>query len=573
MSRVLPALCAIVLGAMLTYQNASAAEPAVGTRAAEASPRFEVSFPASLHQQPVTGRLFIMIANKNTPEVRLQRYWFDAPQFLGVSVVQWKPGEVVTVDAGSLGYPFRSLVEVPPGDYYVQASLNVQQEYRRADGHTVWAADQWDGHRFNASPANLYSAVRKMHLDASQNYHEQLSLTDIVGPASAPADTPWVKYVKIRSDLLSRFWGRPIYLGAAVLLPRDYELNPKVRYPVIYQQQAHFNYRAPFDFVTEDLPEGRAQYERECRGACETGFEFYRAWIGDGFPRMIAVVLQHPTPYADFSDAINSENNGPYGDAIVRELIPYVEQHFRAIGKPYARVLVGKSLGGRDALAQELHYPGFYGGAWIFYPWGISFKHFSTLNIYERDNAFEITSPESAVWKGFWSQPEWFPLERPFVRTADGQPLASLRQLNQVDAVLDPKTGGEFGAENANFGPVADDGYPKPLWNRLTGQIDHEVADVWRQNDLTNYAEKNWPRIGPQLVGKLHFYVGDADEYYRYRGVRAFEAVLQNAKPDARASFEYAPLSGHGWQPMSNAALVAAMAKQIAANTPREAHR
>jgi predicted alpha/beta superfamily hydrolase len=513
-----------------------------------------------------------MVSRKSEPEVRLQNYWFNSPEFLGLDVQELKPGQPVVMDGETLGYPFRSLKEVPPGDYYVQASLIVYHKYPRADGHVVLALDQWNGHRFNASPGTLYSAVQKIHLDSSQIQTVRLNMNQVVLPSASPADTEWVRYVKIQSKLLSQFWGRPIYLGATVLLPRDYASHPEIKYPVIYQQQAHFNLLAPFDFSAEDLAEGRERYERECRGACETGYQFYQSWRAGRFPRMIAVALQHPTPYADYSAASNSANNGPYGDAIVKELIPYIEQQFRIIREPYARLIVGKSMGGRDALAQQLKYPEFFGGAWIFYPWGISFEQYATLNIYERDNAFEIRTPEASVWNGFWSGAEWAPLERYIGRTADGQPLVTFRQLSHHDVVVDSRTGGEFGAEDANFGPVGAQGYPEPLWNRMTGTIDREVAHHWREHgDLVAYAAKNWSRIGPQLTGKLYFYVGEMDEYYRQRGVHHLEELLKKTGSDYRASFEYGPLNGHGWQPMSNAELVRIMAAHVIQNSPVDA--
>jgi predicted alpha/beta superfamily hydrolase len=533
-------------------------------------PKFEVSLPSSSgHQPAVTGRLFVLIGRNNDPELRLRDYWFDCPEFLGVDVAQLKPGAVTVVDSRTLGYPFRSLKDIPAGDYYVQAALTNYVEYRRADGHVVWALDQWDGHVFNASPGNLYSAVQKIHLDASKNYKVRLSLTNVVPPALAPPDTEWVKRVKIQSTLLTRFWGRPIYIGAVVLLPRDYAAHPDLRYPVIYQQQAHFNHLAPFEFSTVNLPEKEDdRIERENDGY-ESGYEFYQSWRSEHFPRVVAVALQHPTPYSDMSATINSANNGPYGDAIVTELIPYLEEHFRISREPGARMLIGKSAGGRDALAQQLHYPQLFGGAWIFHPWAFSYQDYFDLNIYKNDNAFQISSAESPLWAGWWTAPEWAPLERPWVRTLDGQPLGSMRQLSHHDAVMAGSgPGGEFGTDDSILGPVREDGYPKPLWDRMTGKIDRDVAEYWREHgDLAHYAEANWSKIGPHLVGKLHFYVGDMDEFYRNHGVHHFEDVMRSTKdPYFGGSFEYAPLKAHGWQPMTNAELVRMIADQVARN-------
>lgn len=556
-------ICSILAAALtiVVHGNANAGTPSPG-------PRIEISFPAAIRAQPLTGRVFLMISRKREPEVRLQSYGVNSPEFLGADVTQWQPGKVLAVGDDALGYPFRRISELPPGEYYLQAAAVVYREYPRTDGHTIWALDQWNGQQFNNSPGTLYSAVAKIDLRVASPAAIHLELNQIVPPAPEPVDTDWVKHVKIQSKLLSDFWGRPIYIGAVVLLPRGYHSDHDLRYPVIYQQQAHFSGLPPFDFMTEDRPEGRERHRRECRGACETGYEFYRTWISGSFPKVIAVALQHPTPFADFSSAMNSANNGPYGDAIVKELIPYLDEHFRTIPAAHARLIVGKSMGGRDALALQLHYPESFGGAWIFYPWAISCANYGTLDIYQRDNAFEIKTSDSPAWYGFWSEPEWSPLDRASGRTVDGQTLTTFRQESWHDAVVQPRTGGESGGDDAVFGPVAQDGLPRPLWDRFSGAINSEVAQYWKQNgDLFQYAQTNWATLAPKLHGKLHFYVGEMDEYYRQRGVHQFESFLRTARPSASATFEYAPLGGHGWQPMSNGELLRAIAGDVADNT------
>ena len=77
---------------------------------------------------------------------------------------------------------------------------------------------------------------------------------------------------------------------------------------------------------------------------------------------MIAVTFQHPTPYFDDSYAVNSVNVGPYGDAVMDELIPEVEKRFRVIREPYARILSGGSTGGWEAAALQIFHPDFFGG-------------------------------------------------------------------------------------------------------------------------------------------------------------------------------------------------------------------
>ena len=339
-----------VLGALFTPSSAWPKTPIPGLR-------FKISFPASAHAEPITGRVFVVISNRESPEPRLQvGLWGDTSPLFGADVVQLKAGEVALIDGTALGYPPTSLADIPAGDYYVQALINLYTQCHRSDGHTLWVhLDQWEGQQFNRSPGNLYSEVAKVHLDPAAGYEVNLSLTKVIPPVEIPQDTEWVKHIKIQSDLLTKFWGQPIYLGATVLLPKGYDSHPTVSYPVLYEQ-GHFSLGAPMGFSTQDDPVPERAEKRLSEYNLETGYQFYQAWNSADFPRLLIVTFQHPTPYFDDSYAVNSANNGPYGDAIMTELIPYLETHFRIIRKPYARVLSGGSTGGWESLALQLYH-------------------------------------------------------------------------------------------------------------------------------------------------------------------------------------------------------------------------
>ena len=525
--------------------------------------KFEVSFPASVSAQPITGRVFVAITRSKAPEPRLQvGFWGDTAPFFGVDVDRLKPEEAAVIDVGTLGYPVRSLEEIPAGDYYVQALLNVYTEFHRSDGHVIWAhMDHWEGQQFNRSPGNFYSEVKLVHLDSKAGYNVKLILTKVIPPVEVPPDTPWVKRVKIQSKLLTQFWGHPMYLGATVLLPRGYDTHPNAYYPVVYEQ-GHFSLGAPFRFTTEDRPRDERTLRFLKDYNLETGYQFYQAWNSDNFPRMIAVTFQHPTPYFDDSYAVNSVNNGPYGDAIMTELIPYLEEHFRIIRKPYARVLTGGSTGGWESLALQVYHPDFFGGTWTLYPDPIDFRRYQLTNIYEDDNAF------------FEPGHQWLQAERYMDRATTGQPEVTTRDFSRLEAVLGSKgkSGLQLEIWEAAYGPVGEDGYPTPLWDKLTGKIDHAVANYMRDHgyDLRYYIETNWPKIGPQLVGKLHLYCGDMDNYYLNLAVYLLEDFLKNTKdPFYGGSFEYGrPMKGHGWQSMTQENLIRTMADAISKNGP-----
>ena len=442
--------------------------------------------------------------------------------FFAADVAGAGPHESMVIDAAADGYPYARLGELPPGDYWVQALVHVYTQYRRQDGHVVWAPqDQWEGQRWAFSPGNLVSAPRRVRVDPASDTPIRLELAEAIPPVEAPPDTEWVRRVKIRSRILSEWWGHPMYLGAVVLLPRGYGDNPDLRYPVVFEAD-HFRLDPAFGFTTEppsDEPGLFAWMLREAGGMRESGYDFQRAWTGDDFPRVIAVTIQHPTPFFDDSYGVNSANNGPYGDAIHQELIPYLEENFRMIGEPYARVLTGGSTGGWISLAWQVRHPTFYGGTWAFYPDSVDFRRYQLIDIYEDESAFLVPGAAPGA------------PERMFQRTIEGQPVGSVRQLSRLERAQGSRgrSGGQIDAWNAAFGPVGEDGYPRRLWDLETGVIDRAVAHYMRDNgyDLRHYLEANWSRIGPDLVGKIRVYNPEMDQFYLTYAVYLLEEFLE----------------------------------------------
>ena len=517
------------------------------------APNFQIVVAKNAHPEKVTGRAFVIISRRGQDSL-LDRVgsWEEETPFFAIDVSDLPAGRSTTIDARTLGYPLHSLNELPAGDYYVQALLNVYTEFHRSDGHVIWAhMDQWEGQKFNQSPGNLYSDVHRVHLDPAAGYHVRLELTHVIPPITVPPDTKWVKHIKIQSDLLSRFWGQPVYLGAVVLLPKDYDQHPDSHYPVVYEQ-GHFGLEPPL-FM---------QMEPPSPGSKNGAFRYlaFQAWSGDNFPRMIAVTFQHPTPYYDDSYAVNSANNGPYGDAIMQELIPYLERQFRIIRQPWARVLMGGSTGGWEAMALQLYHPDFFGGTWVGFPDPIDFRHYQLINIYDDDNAFEAP--------GY----EWVARERPLMRTREGQVVETVRQMSQLEEVLGShgRSGQQLEAWEAVYGPLGEDGYPQPLWDKQTGKIDHQVAVYIREHgyDLRAFAQENWSRIGPQLTDKIFVWVGDMDNFYLNLAVYDMDDFL-GKHPDVHAHFEYGrPEKGHGWFPWQPDEFIEQMADHIASLAP-----
>lgn len=529
------------------------------------SQTFRLSFAPETHAGPVTGRAFVFISRTNREEPRLQSGPDRSSEpFFGTDIAGLTPGQVVSIDRTSLGFPIASLSQLPAGDYYVQGLILPYTEFHRKDGHTIWAhMDAGEGQRFNASPGSLVSEVQRMRIDPAKNEVVTIVLAKVLPPIAPAEDTPWVKHVHITSKLATAFWGHPMPLGAVVLLPRGYDADPSKRYPVVYTI-GHYRDAPPFGFTFAgcDKPESpEARAARLARTKREPGCEFQKAWTSGQVPEMIAVFIQHTTPFYDDSYVLNSANNGPYGDAITTELIPELDRRFRTIAAPYARILTGGSTGGWDVLALQIHYPDVFGGAWGLYPDPLDFRNYQFGNIYADTNAY-VNDDGS-----------WIRRDIPSSRTPQGLTELTVREENQAELVIAShgRSGGQWDGWQATWAPVGADGYPKPLWDKRTGHVDHTVAEYMRAHgyDLRDYLERNWRTVGPKLVGKLHIAVGDMDNYFLNLGVYRMEAFLESTKeagkgPYYAGTIDYGrPLKPHGWQPWTNQELLRIIAKQV----------
>src|SRR6476646_2394145 len=324
--------------------------------------KFQISFPATLDKGPIDGRLLLLISTNTEGEPRFQiNEDLNTQQVFGVDVDDWKPGEPKIVDQGAFGYPRRSLANIPPGEYTVQALLHRYEPFKRADGHTVkLPMDRGEGQQWSSAPGNLYSTPKRMRLDGQSSI--SIVLDQVIPPIEPPKDTKYIKHIRIQSERLTKFWGRPMYLGAHVLLPEGFDSHPEAHYPLVI---FHGHFPADFGGFRETPPDPnlkpeyseRFHLEGYNRTVEEQAYQFYKDWTGPDFPRFLIVEIQHANPYYDDSYAVNSANLGPYGDAITYELIPEIEKRFRGIGKGWARFLYGGSTGGWEAMAVQMFYP------------------------------------------------------------------------------------------------------------------------------------------------------------------------------------------------------------------------
>jgi len=512
---------------------------------AAAAPAFKISFPKERSASAIDGRLLLVLSTDSSAEPRMQINDTPGTQMIfGVDVTGLAPGQTAIVDASAFGYPVASLAHVKSGEYYVQAVLHRYETFHRADGHTVkLPMDRGEGQHWNLAPGNFYNTPQKIAIAANSDKTFTIELDREIPPIPAPKDTKFIRHLRIRSELLTKFWGRPMYLGANILVPAGFDEHTEAHYPLAVFE-GHFP--ADFEGFRTEPPDANLKPDYSERFHVpgynriqqDEAYKFYQQWTASGFPRFLIVEVQHANPYYDDSYAVNSANLGPYGDAIETELMPAVEKQFRGIGQGWARFLYGGSTGGWEALAVQMFYPERYNGAFAACPDPVDFRAFTTIDIYRDKNAFAIEGPHKSV-------------DQPGMRDYLGHVTATQRDLNYYELALgtNGRSGEQFDIWQAVYSPVGEDGYPEKIFNKKTGEIDHHTAEYWRDHyDLSHILARDWSTLGPKLRGKIHIYVGSADTYFLNGAVYYIEDFLKGTKdPPYEGEVKYGDRAEHCW--------------------------
>jgi hypothetical protein len=483
-----------------------------------ASLRFDVTIADGLTPKPQDGRLLVLIGRRDDPEPRhsIDPENVNTPAVLGRDVKDLAQGATAMVDSSADFFPFERLAQLPRGDYTVQAVLKVNRALNLID-----------------APGNLHSDPKDVTLDPARGGAVPIELTHRSGEEELPDETEYVRFVQIRSELLSKFHGRSVYLRAGVILPRDFDRDRDRRYPLRVEIGG---YGTRYDEV-QNMMDGSSR--------------FRKAWLADDAPRMVLLHLDGAGPYGD-PYQVNSDNNGPYGDAVTQELIPYAEKEYRCIGEPYARVLSGASTGGWVSLALQVFYPDYFNGAWSHAPDPVDFRAYELINIYKDENAYVNAH-------GF---------ERAASREVDGDVRTTVRHECRLETALGwngrwALSGKDWCAWNAVFGPRGADDLPKPLWDGKTGKIDSTVLDHWKKYDLRLRLEQDWATLGPKLRGKLHIWVGEADDYFLNNAVHLLDDSLTDAHPAFEGKITYAMGKNHFWRGLTTRQMLDEMAAQV----------
>src|ERR1700722_20342081 len=521
-------------------------KPADKGPSASKSTAFSVSFPASRSATPLEGRLILLLSTDFSREPRSHVDPDDplvSPYIFGLNVEGLAAGQSAVLDEAAFGWPARHLSQLPAGDYYVQAVLNRYETFHLADGRVLkLAPDQGEGQQWAEKPGNLYSVPVRVHVDVSHPLRTALVLDQQIPAIAAKSDSEYIRHIRIKSELLSKFWGRDVYLGAHVLVPKDFDKHPEAHYPLMifhghYPDDISGFRTAPPDADLKPDYSRRFHLAGYNRIQQQEAYAFFQKWTAPDFPRFLVVEIEHANPYYDDSYAVNSANLGPYGDAINKELVPEIERRFRGIGEGWARFTYGGSTGGWEALATQVFYPDMYNGAFAACPDPIDFRAYTVVNLYKDDNAYALTGEASSV-------------ERPAFRNYLGEVFATQRDTNYLELTQGThgRSGGQYDIWQAVFGPVGPDGYPKPIFDKRTGVIDHSVADYWRDHfDLIHIIERDWATLAPKLQGKIHIYVGGGDNYYLTDSVYFAQEKLDALSPAYGGSVTYGDRAEHCW--------------------------
>jgi hypothetical protein len=531
----------VLIAALLGFSCTAVAEQ---PSAKDISVRFSISFSHAASEKAIDGRLYLLLSTDPSDEPRMQID--DTPKsqlIFGVDVEGLRPGQAVVLDERADGYPIRSLRDLPEGEYFVQAVLHRYETFHRSDGKTVkLPMDRGEGQQWNLAPGNLYSKPQKIVVHRS-GAPVSIVIDQVIPPIPEAKDTKYVRHIRIQSQLLTKFWGRPMYLSAIVLVPEGFDSHPASHYPLLI---CHDHFASEFNDFRTDPPDPNLKPDYSDRFHIagynriqqEESYKNYQQWISSGFPRFLVVKIQHANPYYDDSYAVNSANLGPYGDAIETELIPAIEKQFRAIGEGWARFVYGGSTGGWEALAVQIFHPDYYNGAFGACPDPVDFRSFEVVDLYNDKNAFYLEGAHKRV-------------PQPSMRDYLGHTLMLFEENSAYEVALGSKgrSGEQFDAWQAVYSPVGEDGYPKPIFDKRSGVIDHEVAAYWHDHyDLRAILEKNWPTLGPKLRGKLHLYCGSADTYFLNDAVYKMEDFLKSTtNPPYEGEVKYGDRAEHCW--------------------------
>jgi hypothetical protein len=435
--------------------------------------RFKVKYNSSVFKEAFSGQVLLYLSKTNKAP-KDGRPGLEVFPCFRMQVKNIKPDNYITFDDHAVSYP-GALSDIERGEYYVQV---------------VWDRDLGD-RSIGAGSGNLYSTSDKVMLNKESDKEYFIVATKIVSPHSF-IETAFTKEMKTRSELLSSFSGKPEFFNAAVHLPKEYLNEPTRKFPVLFtilgfgsdyrRYSAGSNPCAPIDTTS-----------------CITVYLDGRSRLGH-------------------SGYANSDNNGPWSDALVKEFIPLLEKSYRCNG---ARLLTGHSSGGWAAIWLQTHYPGIFHGCWSSAPDPVDFRSFHGVDLYKDANMFY--APDSSLRQ---------------TGTVGGViPWFNMRNIYRMEHVV--YRGEQMHSFDAIFSKTDAKGSPERICSNISGEIDTSVFEHWKKYDISRYLRNNWQHIKPALIGKVRVSVGTSDNFSLNRAVELLETTMRQL--NGQFVFEYYP--------------------------------
>jgi pimeloyl-ACP methyl ester carboxylesterase len=454
---------------------------------------FRVSLASEASAVPVSGRLIVFMSSKAkgdrllAPEFGpgVRDIWITAKE-----VHDLKPGASVDVDPDELSYP-APFEKARTANYHLMALLDVDHNFvylGHLSGGDLTSADVKE---LGFSPAE----DRVVALTLSKRFTEK--------PVEASPHSELLDFV---SPSLSAFWGRPIHMRGVVVLPPSYSPKSKQTWPTVYWTHG---FTADLRAIAQSIAPA-----------------YYNSMEQRRSPEMIYVLLDESCPLGthEFADSVN---NGPWGNALTTELIPWLEAKYRMDAKPEGRFLNGHSSGGWAALWLQVKYPDFFGGSWPTAPDPPDFRSFTGPNL--------TTNPPQNMYRR--------PDGKPWMLMRIGKKdVESLEEFTRQEQVLG-SYGGQMSSFEAVFSPRSTDGRPMQLFDRETGAVNPDVEKAWERYDIAQVLRENWSTLGPKLNGKIHLIVGTEDTFHLEESAHLLEETIKQlgGKPD----FRYLPGRNH----------------------------
>ena len=438
------------------------------------SQQFSVSYSPSVFNKVFTGNVIAYLSKENT-EPKDGSVGFDLFPCFSVFAKNIQPGQTITINDKAISYP-TSLSNIERGEYYVQI---------------VWDRNL-GGRSIAASAGNLYNLSEKINITKDTKKVFSILATQMIAAADEFKETEFVKELKAPSSLLSKFHGKMMTVDGAVILPKEYYNEPDRKFPVLFTVAGY-------------------------------GGDYHR-YSGDAIPGpgldsipVIKVYLDGNCPLGHCVYA-NSDNNGPWGDALTSEFIPLLEKKYRCNG---AKLLTGHSSGGWTVLWLQTQYPQVFDACWASSPDPVDFQNFQKIDLYQDKNMFYDKDS----------------LPRLVATVAGAIPWATTKNIYQMENVV--YRGEQMHSFNAVFSKKGIDGMPESICNSKTGEIDPAVLSHWKNYDIALYLMNNWETIKSALDGKVRISVGTQDNFLLNHAVNSLEVKMK--KLNSTFQFAYYP--------------------------------